>query len=86
MTAENEYEREGAGPMPVQSAEAAGLEGIDGQDKDIDPEIAAEVQLAEETRETEAEYGDEEDAVEDPGAEGAEDADGGDAEESEGDD
>ena len=68
MTAENEYEREGAGQMPVQSAEAAGLEGIDGQDKDIDPEIAAEVQLAEETRETEAEHGSEEDAVEDPGA------------------
>jgi hypothetical protein len=77
MTAENEYEREGAGPMPVQSAEAAGLEGIDGPDKDIDPEIAAEVQLAEETRETEAEHGDEEDAVFDP-LDADEDAESGD--------
>ncbi len=52
---ENEYEREGAGPIPIQSAEAAGLEGIDESDKD------------EETREAEAEHGPEEDAVEAPG-------------------
>ena len=64
---ENEYEREGAGPIPIQSAEAAGLEGIDESDKDIDPEIAAEVKLQEETREAEAEHGPEEDAVEAPG-------------------
>ncbi len=79
MTAENEYEREGAGPMPIQSAEATGLEGVDEQDTDVDPAIAAEVQLQEETRETEEEFGPEEDAVEDPGA-AAEDAEDDDAE------
>jgi hypothetical protein len=62
---ENEYEREGAGPMPIQSAEAAGLEGIDEQDPDLDPEIAEEVRLQEETRETEEEFGSIEDAVDD---------------------
>ena len=66
MTPENEYEREGAGPMPVQSAEAVGLEGVDEPNQDVDPAVAAEVQLQEETRETEAEHGAEEDAVEDP--------------------
>ena len=64
--AENEYEREGAGPMPIQSAEAAGLEGIDGPDPDVDPEVAAEIRLQEETEEAEEEFGPLEDAVEDP--------------------
>jgi hypothetical protein len=64
--AENEYEREGAGPIPIQSAEAAGLEGIDEQNPDVDPEIAEEARLQEETRETEDEFGPIEDAVEDP--------------------
>ena len=63
---ENEYEREGAGPMPIQSAEAAGLEGIDEHDPDFDPEIAEEVRLQEETEEAEEQFGPIEDAVEDP--------------------
>ena len=75
MTPENEYEREGAGPMPVQSAEAVGLEGVDEPNQDVDPAVAAEVQLQEETRETEAEHGAEEDAVEDPRAEAEEETD-----------
>ena len=55
-------------PMPVQEEGlAVGLEGQDGFDADLDPEIAAEVQLQEETRETEDEFGPIEDAVEDPG-------------------
>lgn len=66
---ENEYEREGAGPMPIQSAVAAELEGIDEANQNLDPEIAAEVQLQEETREAEAEHGPEEDAVADPAEE-----------------
>ncbi len=63
---ENEYEPEGAGPMPIQSAEAAGLEGIDEHDPDFDPEIAEEVRLQEETEEAEEQFGPIEDAVEDP--------------------
>ncbi|MDP9188112.1 MAG: hypothetical protein M3O25_02545 [Actinomycetota bacterium] len=66
MTAENEYERDGAGPLPIQSAEAAGLEGNDEQDPDVDPEVAAEVRQQEETREAEELAGPLEDAVEDP--------------------
>ena len=41
-------------PMPVQEEGLAiGLEGQDGFDADLDPEIAAEVELQEETREAE---------------------------------
>jgi hypothetical protein len=41
-------------PMPVQEAGlAVGLEGQDEVDTDVDPEIAAEVELQEETREAE---------------------------------
>jgi hypothetical protein len=68
MSPENEYEREGAGPMPIQSEQAAGLEGIDEADQDVDPAIAEEMRLMEETEEAEEEFGPEEDAVEDPGA------------------
>ena len=52
-TEENERHPEGAEqPMPVQEEGlAVGLEGQDGFDADIDPEIAEEVQLQEETRE-----------------------------------
>jgi hypothetical protein len=54
-------------PMPVQEEGlAVGLEAVDGQDPDLDPQIAAEVQLQEETRELEEEFGPIEDAVEDP--------------------
>ena len=54
-------------PMPVlEEGLAVGLEALDEQDPDLDPEIAAEVQLQEETREAEEEYGPIEDAVEDP--------------------
>jgi hypothetical protein len=43
-------------PMPVQEEGlAVGLEGEDGFDADLDPEIAAEVELQEETREAEGE-------------------------------
>jgi hypothetical protein len=46
-------------PMPVQEdGLAVGLEGQDGFEADLDPEIAAEVELQEETREGE---GDEDD-------------------------
>jgi hypothetical protein len=44
----------------------AALGGIDDQDPDIDPEIAEEVSLQEETREAEEEHGPIEDAAEDP--------------------
>jgi hypothetical protein len=52
-TEEDERHPEGAEqPMPVQEEGlAVGLEGQDGFDADIDPEIAEEVQLQEETRE-----------------------------------
>lgn len=54
-------------PMPVQEEGlAVGLEAVDDQDPDLDPQIAAEVQLQEETREAEEEFGPIEDAVEDP--------------------
>ncbi len=48
--------------MPVQEEGiAVGLEGEDGFDADLDPEIAKEVQLQEETREAEGdEDGDDE--------------------------
>jgi hypothetical protein len=55
-------------PMSVQEeGMAVGLEGLDENDPDLDPEIAAEVQLQEETREAEDEDGPIEDAVQDPG-------------------
>jgi hypothetical protein len=45
-------------PMPVQEEGlAVGLEGQDGFDADVDPEIAAEVELQEETREAEGDEG-----------------------------
>jgi hypothetical protein len=54
-------------PMPVQEEGiAVGLEAQDDFDADLDPEIAAEVRVQEETREAEEEYGPIEDAVEDP--------------------
>ena len=54
-------------PMPVQEEGlAVGLEAVDEQDPDLDPQIAAEVQLQEETREAEEEFGPIEDAVKDP--------------------
>ena len=54
-------------PMPVQEEGlAVGLEAVDEQDPDLDPQIAAEVQLQEETREAEEEFGPIEGAVEDP--------------------
>ena len=54
-------------PMPVQEEGlAVGLEAVEEQDPDLDPQIAAEVQLQEETREAEEEFGPIEDAVEDP--------------------
>ena len=47
--------------MPVQEEGiAVGLEGEDGFDADVDPEIAREVQLQEETREAEGDDDDEE--------------------------
>ena len=53
--------------MPVQEEGlAVGLEAVDEQDPDLDPEIAAKAKLQEETREAEQEYGPIEDAVEDP--------------------
>lgn len=58
-------------PMPVQEEGlAVGLEAVDEQDPDFDPQIAAEVQLQEETREAEEEFGPIEDAVEDPADDG----------------
>ena len=58
-------------PMPVQEEGlAVGLEAVEEQDPDLDPQIAAEVQLQEETREAEEEFGPIEDAVEDPADDG----------------
>lgn len=58
-------------PMPVQEEGlAVGLEAVDEQDPGLDPQIAAEVQLQEETREAEEEFGPIEDAVEDPADDG----------------
>ena len=67
-TVEKERHPEGEEkPMPVQEEGlAVGLEAVDEQDPDLDPQIAAEVQLQEETREAEEEFGPIEDAVEDP--------------------
>ena len=59
-TEEDERHPEGAEhPLPVQEEGlAVGLEGQDGFDADVDPEVAAEVQLQEETREAEGDEGD----------------------------
>jgi hypothetical protein len=59
-TDEDERHPEGAEkPMPVQEEGlAVGLEAVDEQDPDIDPEIADEVRLQEETREAEGDEGD----------------------------
>jgi hypothetical protein len=67
-TGEDERHPEGKEkPMPVQEEGlAVGLEGEDGFDADLDPEIAAEVQLQSETEEAEEELGPLEDAIEDP--------------------
>jgi hypothetical protein len=55
-------------PIPVQEEGLAmGLEGLDENDPDVDPELAVEVELQEETREAEEEHGPVEDAVDDPG-------------------
>jgi hypothetical protein len=58
-TEEDERHPEGEpGPMPVQEEGlATGLEGVDEQDPDVDPEIAEEVRLQEETREAEGDEG-----------------------------
>jgi hypothetical protein len=58
-TEEDEREPEGPPkPMPVQEEGlAVGLEAQDGFDADLDPEIAAEVELQEETREAEGDDG-----------------------------
>jgi hypothetical protein len=53
MSEEGDFEREAEG-IPIQSAEAAGLEGIDEQDPDIDPEIEEELRLQEETEAADA--------------------------------
>lgn len=63
MSAENEYEREGAGAMPIQAAEVGALGGIDERAPDVDAEVAEEVRLQEETREAD----EVEEAVKDPG-------------------
>jgi hypothetical protein len=59
-TEEDERHPEGKEkPMPVQEEGlAVGLEAQDGFDADLDPEIAAEVELQEETREAEGEDAD----------------------------
>jgi hypothetical protein len=58
-TEEDERHPEGREqPMPVQEEGLAlGLEGQDDFDADLDPEIAAEVELQEETREAEGDEG-----------------------------
>jgi hypothetical protein len=58
-TEEDERHPEGEpDPIPVQEEGlAVGLEGQDDFDPGIDPEIAAEVEVQEETREAEEEYG-----------------------------
>jgi hypothetical protein len=65
-TEDDERHPEGEpGPIPVQEEGlATGIEGIDEQDPDIDPEIAAEVELQEDTREAEEQHGPIEDAAE----------------------
>ena len=67
-TEEDERHPEGKEkPMPVQEEGlAVGLEGEDGFDADIDPEIADEVRLESETEEAEKELGPLEDAIEHP--------------------
>jgi hypothetical protein len=67
-TGEDERHPEGKEkPMPVQEEGlAVGLEGEDGFDADVDPEIAAEVELQSETEEAEKELGSLEDAIEHP--------------------
>ena len=58
-TDDDERRPEGAEePMPVQEEGlAVGLEGQDGYDSDVDPEIVEEVELQEETREAEGDEG-----------------------------
>ena len=58
-TDDDERRPEGAEePMPVQEEGlAVGLEGQDGYDSDVDPEILEEVELQEETREAEGDEG-----------------------------
>jgi hypothetical protein len=58
-TEEDERHPEGAEhPMPVQEdGLAVGLEGQDGFEADLDPEIAKEVEIQEETREAEGDEG-----------------------------
>ena len=58
-TDEDERHPEGAEqPMPVQEEGlAVGLEAVDEQGPDIDPEITEEVRLQEETREAEGDEG-----------------------------
>lgn len=56
---ERELSEPEAEPMPVQEAGlAVGLEGLDEQDPDVDPEIAEEVRIEEETRQAEGDPGD----------------------------
>jgi hypothetical protein len=58
-TDEDERRPDGAEePIPVQEEGlAVGLEGQDGYDSDVDPEIVEEVELQEETREAEGDEG-----------------------------
>jgi hypothetical protein len=67
-TGEDERHPEGKEkPMPVQEEGlAVGLEGEDGFDADLDPEIADEVRLESETEEAEKLLGPLEDAIEHP--------------------
>jgi hypothetical protein len=67
-TGEDERHPEGKEkPMPVQEEGlAVGLEGEDGFDADLDPEIADEVRLESETEEAEKVLGPLEDAIEHP--------------------
>ena len=53
MSAENEYEREGAGAMPIQAADVAALGGIDEQAPDVDSDVAHEVRLQADDSESE---------------------------------
>ena len=62
---ERHPERE-EGPLFTPDGEDAALGGIDEQDPDVDPEIAEEVALQEETREAEEQHGPIEEAAEDP--------------------
>jgi hypothetical protein len=56
---ERELSEPEAEPMPVQEAGlAVGLEGLDVQNPDVDPEIAEEVRIEEETRQAEGDPGD----------------------------